>query len=172
MDVVKKETEESVLGPHHLDVEIKDNNLSSNLGLFMQLDEHRNSYGEAVVNSFKDFGKSTTLIFRGLGSLFTKEGWKNVGGIIAIGVVTTQTLQQNGFGNFIYIWAMISVNLGIVNLLPFPGLDGWHFLVTIVEGVAHKEIPLKVKNTMSAIGFFILLGLMVLIVIKDIIMVV
>ena len=172
-DVVGKgNLEESTLGLHHIDVEIKDNSVSNDLGVFMQLDEHRNSYGEAVGNTFKDFGKSTTLIFRGLGQLFTKEGWKNIGGIIAIGVVTTQTLQQNGFGNFIYIWAMISVNLGIVNLLPFPGLDGWHFLVTIVEGVAHKEIPLKVKNTMSTIGFLILLGLMILIVIKDIIMVV
>lgn len=172
MDVVKKESEESVLGIHHISVDIKDNNLSSDLGVFMQLDEHRNSYGQAVGNTFKDFGNSTTLIFRGLGQLFTKEGWKNVGGIIAIGVVTTQTLEQNGFGQFLFMWAMISVNLGIVNLLPFPGLDGWQFLVTIVEGVAHKEIPPKVKNTMSAIGIMLLFALMIMIVIKDIIMVV
>ena len=172
MDVVKKESEESILGIHHISVDIKDNNLSSDLGMFMQLDEHRNNYGQAVGNTFKDFGNSTTLIFRGLGQLFTKEGWKNVGGIIAIGVVTTQTLEQNGFGQFLFMWAMISVNLGIVNLLPFPGLDGWQFLVTIVEGVAHKEIAPKVKNTMSAIGIMLLFGLMILIVIKDIIMVV
>ncbi len=70
------------------------------------------------------------------------------------------------------MWAMISVNFGIVNLLPFPGLDGWQFLVTIVEGVAHKEIPAKVKNTMSAIGLLLLFALMIMIVIKDIIMVV
>lgn len=167
-DVVKKESEESILGLHHIEVEIKNNNLSDELGVFMQLDEHKNTYKEAVGNTFKDFGTSTTLIFRGLGSLFTKEGWSQVGGIIAIGVASTQTLQQNGFGTFLRLWAIISVNLGIVNLLPFPGLDGWQFLVTIVEGVAHKEIPPKVKNTVSAIGIMLLFVLMIVIVFKDI----
>ena len=130
------------------------------LGLAMQLDSYRNSYGEAVKNTFYDFGRSATLIYRGLGMLFTKEGIQQVGGIIAIGVSTTQVLQTEGFGLFLYYWAIISVNLGIVNLLPFPGLDGWHFIVTIVEWVAHKEIPSKVKNIVSAIGVGILLTLM------------
>ncbi len=142
------------------------------LGLYMQLDSRQNSYGEAVRNTFKDFGNAATLIYRGLGSLFTKEGFKNIGGIIAIGVSTTQILQSEGFGLFLFYWAIISVNLGIVNLLPFPGLDGWHFLVTIVEGITHKEIPSKVKNIVSAIGVAILLVLMVLILIKDIITVI
>lgn len=176
IDVVKIELEDSRLGEHHLSLSVDGGTLVSPsdkpIGLAMQLDSHRNSYGESVKNSFADFGRSTTLIFRGLGSLFTKDGWRNVGGIIAIGVATTQTLEQNGFGNFLFMWAMISVNLGIVNLLPFPGLDGWQFLVTIVEGVAHKEIPPKVKNTVSAVGIMLLFALMILIVIKDIIMVV
>ena len=138
----------------------------------MQLDSHQNSYGTAVGNTFKDFGNAATLIYRGLGSLFTKEGIGNIGGIIAIGVSTTQILQTEGFGLFLFYWALISVNLGIVNLLPFPGLDGWHFLVTIVEGITHKEIPSKVKNIISAIGIVILLTIMVLILIKDIITVI
>ena len=142
------------------------------LGLYMQLDSHQNSYGTAVGNTFKDFGNAATLIYRGLGSLFTKEGIGNIGGIIAIGVSTTQILQTEGFGLFLFYWALISVNLGIVNLLPFPGLDGWHFLVTIVEGITHKEIPSKVKNIISAIGIVILLTIMVLILIKDIITVI
>lgn len=167
------EDNKTLKGHHPISVSVtENNNLDGNLGISMQLDERRNSYGESVTKSFKDFGNSTTLIFRGLGSLFTRDGWKNVGGIIAIGVATTQTLEQNGFGNFLFMWAMISVNLGIVNLLPFPGLDGWQFLVTIVEGVAHKEIPPKVKNTVSAVGIMLLFALMILIVIKDIIMVV
>lgn len=174
-----EEEESSRVGEHLVKVNIDKGYLRGNstddkkdLGLAMQLDEHRNTYGSAVGNTFKDFGNSTTLIVRGLGQLFTKDGWKNVGGIIAIGVVTTQTLEQNGFGQFLFYWAMISVNLGIVNLLPFPGLDGWQFLVTIVEGVAHKEIPPKVKNTVSMIGIMLLFALMIMIVIKDIIMVV
>lgn len=143
-----------------------------NIGISMQMDTYRNSFGTSVKNSFVDFGQSATLIYRGLGSLFTKDGWKNVGGIIAIGVSSTQILQEYGFGTFLYYWAMISVNLGIVNLLPFPGLDGWHFLVTIIEGVTRKEIPSKLKNIMSAIGLVLLFSLMVLVIVKDLFMVI
>ena len=166
------EVDIGVMTDHNMSLGIDNGVLDSNFGVFVQIDTHQNSYGEAVGNTFKDFGTSTTLIFRGLGQLFTPEGFKNVGGIIAIGVVSTRTLQENGFGTFLKLWAMISVNLGIVNLLPFPGLDGWQFLVTIVEGVSHKEIPAKVKNTMSAIGLILLFALMIMIVIKDIIMVI
>ena len=154
-------------------IEISSNGkLPKNIGVSMQLDEYHQDYGTAVKNSFKDFGTSATLIVRGLGQLFTKDGLKNIGGIIAIGVTTTQVLQENGFGLFLFYWALISVNLGIVNLLPFPGLDGWQLLVTAVEGIAHKEIPAKVKNIVSLAGISLLFVLMILIIIKDLIMVI
>ena len=56
-----------------------------------------------------------------------------------------------------------------INLLPFPGLDGWHLLVIAIEGIFRKEIPAKVKNVVSAVGVLILFALMILIVAKDII---
>ena len=144
--------------------------LPEKIGISMQLDTYRNSFGESIKNTFVDFGDSATAIVRGLGHLFTSsEGWRDVGGIIAIGVQTTRILQENGFGTFLFYWGLISVNLGIVNLLPFPGLDGWHLLVLAVEGITRKEIPAKVKNIVSFIGVSILLVLMVLIIIKDII---
>ncbi len=144
--------------------------LPSNFGLYMQLDKTFNGFGHAVKYTFVDFGEASTAIIRGLGDLITtKDGWKNIGGIIQIGVVSTQILQQSGFGKFLMLWGLISVNLGIVNLLPFPGLDGWHLLVIAVEGIFRKEIPSKVKNLIAAIGVIILFVLMILIVIKDII---
>ena len=146
--------------------------LPKNIGVSMQLDSYYQDYGTAVKRTFSDFGRGATLIVRGLGQLFTKDGFKNVGGIIAIGVSTTQVLQENGFGLFIFYWALISVNLGIVNLLPFPGLDGWQFLVTIIEGATRKTIPSKVKNIVSAIGIGLLFILMILIIIKDLISVI
>ena len=149
-------------------IEISSNGkLPKNIGVSMQLDSYYQNFGDAVKYTFKDFGKSATLIVRGLGQLFTGKGWQNVGGIIAIGVSTTQVLEQNGFGLFLFYWALISVNLGIVNLLPFPGLDGWQLLVTIVEGATRKTIPNKVKNIVSAIGIGLLFVLMILIIIKD-----
>ena len=158
-----------------MELESKSNRyaLPKDFGLSMQLDQGWNGFGKAVKYTFTDFGYSASAIFRGLGSLFTsKEGWENVGGIIAIGVSTTQVLEQNGFGTFLFYWGLISVNLGIVNLFPFPGLDGWQLLVVAVEGIFRKEIPAKVKNIISIVGVAILFALMVLILIKDLIAVV
>ena len=153
-------------------LDVSEGKLPKNIGISMQLDSYYRSFGDSVKYTFEDFGRSATLIYRGLGQLFTSEGIKNVGGIIAIGVSTTQVLVDYGFGMFLYYWAIISVNLGIVNLLPFPGLDGWHLLVTVVEGTTRKEIPSKVKNIVSLIGIGLLFGLMILIIIKDIITVI
>ena len=139
-------------------------------GLTFYIWERYNSFGDAVSNTFYDFGNSATIIYRSLGSLFTSaENWKNVGGIISIGVQTSNILADMGIGRFLYVWGLISVNLAIINLLPFPGLDGWQILVLIVEMVAHKEIPEKVKNIVSIIGLVLLMAFAALILVKDII---
>lgn len=144
--------------------------LPNNLGLNMQIDESRNSFGEAVKNSFIDFGEGSIVIFKSFGMLLTDaSSWKDVSGLIGIGVVTTRVLQNFGWGQFLYLWAIISVNLGIVNLLPFPGLDGWQLLVLAIEGITRKEIPSKVKNIVSIIGIALLFALMIAVLIKDLI---
>ncbi|MCQ2815344.1 MAG: RIP metalloprotease RseP [Bacilli bacterium] len=143
------------------------------LGLSMFLYDYHNTFPQAIENTFADFGQSATVIFRSIGSLFTDpSNFKNMTGPIGMGVMTTNILQDLGWGKFLYIWGLISVNLAIINILPFPGLDGWHLLVIFVEAVAHKEIPAKVKNTVAAIGLVLLITLMVAIFIKDIVMLV
>ena len=139
-------------------------------GLTFYIWERYNSFGDAVQNTFVDFGYSAGVIYRSLGSLFVSaENWKNVGGIISIGVQTSNILANMGIGRFLYVWALISVNLAIINLLPFPGLDGWQILVLVVEMVAHREIPEKVKNIVSIVGLVLLMALAALILVKDII---
>ena len=66
------------------------------------------------------------------------------------------------------MWGLISVNLAIVNLFPFPGLDGWQLLVLLVEGVAHKEIPQRVKGIMQLIGIVLLFAFMIFLIFKDV----
>lgn len=144
--------------------------LPDNLGLNMQIDENYNTFGVALKNTFVDFGEGAIVIFKSFGMLLTDaNSWKEVSGLIGIGVVTTRTLQQYGFGQFLYLWALISVNLGIVNLFPFPGLDGWQILVIVVEGITKKEIPAKAKGIVSIIGIALLFILMIAVLIKDLI---
>lgn len=105
-------------------------------------------------NSFKVAGnmwlKSTTVIGESIGSLFVGKGWDQVGGPIAMYTQTTAILQNNPFYVYLNVWGMISVNLAIINLLPFPGLDGWQVLTEIVEscvnGVKKAKYNKKVKN--------------------------
>ena len=131
--------------------------------------EPRKAFGESVGKAFTDFGNASTAIVRALGSLFySAESWQNVGGIIAIGFESSNVLRNLGVERFLELWGIISVNLAIVNLLPFPGLDGWQLLVTIVEGVSKKKIPDRVKNIVSMIGIGLLLGFMVILIFFDV----
>ena len=70
--------------------------------------------------------------------------------------------------NLLYIVAMISINLGIMNLLPVPALDGGRLLFILIEMVSRRRLPSKVEETINAVGLFILLGLSVVIMIKDV----
>ena len=149
-------------------VEQKEGVISS-FGLSLYLETIQLNAGQAFTKSFKDFGESSILLVRAIGDLFTKPAaWKDTGGIIAVAVETTGVLQNFGFARFLYVWAFISVNLAVFNLLPFPGLDGWQLLVTFVEAATRKKIPEKVKNIVSLIGLGLLLLLMGVILIKDV----
>ena len=126
--------------------------------------------GKTFGKTFVDFGQSSTAIVKALGSLFvSSEAREGVGGIIAIGFESTNILKNFGFVSFLRVWGLVSVNLAIINLLPFPGLDGWQLLVLIVEGISKKKIPDKVKTIVSLVGIAILFALMVLLVVKDVI---
>lgn len=125
---------------------------------------------KAFGKSFVDFGESSTAIVKALGSLFTSsEARESIGGIIAIGFESTNILKNFGFNSFLRVWGLVSVNLAIVNLLPFPGLDGWQLLVLAIEGISKKKVPDKVKNIVSLVGIALLFGLMILLVVKDVI---
>ena len=138
------------------------------IGLSFYNYQTRASFVEAWETTFKSFGEGTTLIFKTLGGLFTGKGWENVGGIVALYSVTTTTLSDYGFGYYLLYWGIISINLGIVNLLPIPGLDGWHILVTAIEGITRKKIPDKFKTVVTYVGIALLFGLMILLLFKDI----
>lgn len=124
---------------------------------------------KAIGQSFVNFGESSKLIFKAIGTLFTKETWNSLGGIIAIGFESTSVLQNLGIGKYIYLWGALSVNLAIINLLPFPGLDGYQLLVLAVESITKKKIPNKVKTIVSIVGLGLLFTFMIVLVVKDII---
>lgn len=122
---------------------------------------------EALQEAGSDWWNGVTLIGRTILGLFVGENINQVGGIVAIFSTTSSVLSNLGLGTYIFLWGLISVNLAMFNLLPFPGLDGWHLLVVLVEGIIRREIPARIKNAISMVGFFILMALMILLLFKD-----
>lgn len=86
-----------------------------------------------------------------------------VGVTAAIGSVAKQNLQ-----NILPIMALITINLGIFNLLPIPALDGGRLIFILFEMVTGKKVPQKYESVVHAIGFVLLIGFMLLITAKDI----
>lgn len=87
-------------------------------------------------------------------------------GPIGISEVVAQT---SGILDFLYIMAVVSMSLGVTNLLPFPPLDGGKILLVLIECVTRKKVSEKVELTVSYIGLGLLLLLTVFVTYKDIV---
>ncbi len=93
---------------------------------------------------------------------------KVFGGPIKIAQFAART-AENGIVSFLSFLAALSLSLAILNILPFPVLDGGHFVIILIEGILRREIPIKVKIAIQNTGFVILMLLMVFIIYNDII---
>lgn len=89
-----------------------------------------------------------------------------IGGPIQIAVASGQQARQ-GFAQYAFFVAVISVNLGLLNLLPVPVLDGGHILFFAMEAVLRKPVNLRAREIAHQVGFFLLLLLMVFAIYND-----
>ncbi len=112
-------------------------------------------------------------IFKTLGLFFKKgSGIKltDLSGPVGILNLFTQLVKgENAFQNVLYWTGLLSVNIGLINLFPLPALDGGRLAFLLYEGVTKKKPTPKVENTIHNIGFILLMGLFVVILVSDII---
>ncbi len=112
----------------------------------------------------RSFGFSFFIVFKilaSLGALITgKIGVEAAGGTITtIGVMAK--VSATGFDSFLYVVAIISANLAVMNLLPFPALDGSRMLFTLIEIIFRKPVPRKIEAVIHTVGLILLLVLAV-----------
>ncbi|MBR2603984.1 MAG: site-2 protease family protein [Bacilli bacterium] len=101
-------------------------------------------------------------------SLFTgKLGFNAVSG--PVGIYSVVGMAKGSMLLLLYLTAYLSINVGFMNLLPFPAFDGGRAFLLIIEKITRKKVPLKVESIINGIGFILLMILMVVITIKDII---
>ena len=95
-----------------------------------------------------------------------------VGIASAITEVAGESLRTSGFlsavGSIVYVMMVITINLGVVNMLPFPALDGGRFLMLLIEWIFRKPVPRKVEAVINTVGLVLLLGLSAVIAVKDV----
>lgn len=122
---------------------------------------------QAVGMSVRQNLEWSTLIFQALAQLVSGEASpRQLMGPIAIGQMAGDAAQVSWIALF-GLMAMISLNLGLINLLPIPVLDGGHIFIMALEGVARRDFSMKVKEKMLLVGFVVLMTLMVTVMYND-----
>jgi len=146
----------------------------------MSIDFYTNGTEKTFFSLIRETGSQTVSVVRMVvdslvGLIRGDFAFSDVSGPIGAASATVEVAQQGlktGFGdavlNIVYVMMIITVNLGVVNMLPFPALDGGRFLFLIIEGIFRKPVPRKVEAIINAAGLGLLLIFILIISVKDI----
>lgn len=124
---------------------------------------------ESFYLGWLEINRITNLTFRMIGKVINGniEFGKAFGGPIKIAQFAAKS-ADSGILNFLYFLAILSLSLAILNIMPFPVLDGGHLVIILIESLIKREIPIKIKVAIQNVGFVILLLLMAFILYNDI----
>ena len=146
-----------------------DPDLASWRGVVPQTRMFKLSFFPALRYSVEENWRMLKFTFSAVGRLFRAEGSvKELSGPINIARISGEMLRR-GFLEFLGLMAMISLQLGIMNLLPIPVLDGGHIMILLIEGIARRELSLRVKERIQQAGFAVLATLMLVVLYNDVI---
>ena len=127
------------------------------------------SFFSVIEYSFGYTVSVSRSIYSFIGSLFTLDANLNqVSGPVGTASMIGESASL-GLSSLMLMIALISINLGIMNLLPFPALDGGRILLLFIEAIRRKPLSPKVEMAMNGVGLMILMGLMLVVTLKDII---
>lgn len=131
--------------------------------------DYEYGFFNSIKYSFKRFGallRQMGITFKGLftGGISVKE----LSGPVGIFSAVDQT-KSNGLSSLLALLALLSLNVGVVNLIPFPAFDGGRILFLVIEKIKGKPVKAETENLIHTIGFFLLLALIAFVTINDII---
>ena len=126
-------------------------------------------YSDIAV-AFNAMGTFATSLIESIKMLFTGEvGINDFTGPVGISQIVTQV---SGIANYVYLMAVISVSLGITNLLPIPALDGGKVVILIIEAIRRKPMKQETKIQIQLIGFSLLIALSLYVTYNDVLRIV
>lgn len=167
----------------HFDVELKEMDktlrnqttqkqymLGVKSGGALEFSHEKFSIPEAFAQSCKEVWDVTVMTLRGVGQMIVgTRGSEDVGGVIRIAEMTGDITKDEGFIDFVTFLALLSINLGLINLFPIPVLDGGHVVIFTLEILTGRPINEKTKEYLFKAGFLILAALMIFATFNDIV---
>ena len=120
------------------------------------------NFGASVKKAAEEVYNVTDMTLRGVGQMLTGErSGEDVGGFIRIAEMLGDISRTRGILDFLYFMALLSINLGLINLFPIPVLDGGHVVIYLLEIVSRRELNTKFRDYLFKIGLGFILFLMV-----------
>ena len=150
---------------------IKDEETGAESKLFgIQIDaEDTSNVFKSFIYSIRKFNSIiSSMVYTIWGLISGKIGLSALSGPVGIYEVVGETINY-GINYFLYILAFLSINVGFINILPFPAFDGGHVLFLIIEKIKGSPVNAKIENTCHLIGFILIFLLMIVVTISDII---
>jgi len=126
-------------------------------------------FPQAFAQSLRFNKQNALMIFQVLGSIVERRvsAKSAMSGPIGIAQMSSEAAQQ-GPWTYLFLMAMVSLNLAIFNLLPIPILDGGTLLMLVIEMLLQREVSVQVKETVFKLGFVFLMMVVVFVIYNDI----
>lgn len=129
--------------------------------------EYKKGFINAIKYAFTKFISIYKSLIIIIISLFTgKLGVDSLSG--PVGIYSVVGIAKSSMYSLLYLTAYLSINVGFMNILPFPAFDGGRAFLLIIEKIIKKKVPLKVETIINNIGFILLMGLMLFVTVKDV----
>lgn len=130
--------------------------------------ERTKGFGNAIVYTFKKTGSIFKQMFITVGALFT--GGVKVSQLSGpVGIYSVVGEQaKTGLANIIYLVAFLSINVGFINLLPFPAFDGGRIFLLLIEKIRKKPLKAETENLINTVGFILIMILAIYVTGNDI----
>ena len=124
-------------------------------------------FTQAVIGGVQSTGLIIQSVFMALQDIITGGGAADVAGPVGIVTIVGESIGRSDM--VLFLTALISINLGIMNLLPIPGLDGSRIIFLLIEAIKRKPVSPKKEAFVHGIGLLFLFVVMIFVTYKDIV---
>ena len=163
--ITEENTKEKIAAD--LNVKVEELQIQKLVGIG-QSNKRYTGFVNALKYAFTKFWSLTKLLIYTLVCLFTGQlGLESLSGPVGMYKVVGE-VAKFGIANVIYLTAYLSINLGVINILPFPAFDGGHVVFLAIEAITKKKVSPTVENIFHTIGFILIFLLMIIVTGHDI----